>query len=254
MKQSLVGYSVLGAVAFLLFLLWLAPAGLVTEQISTHLPGFTVQHAAGTAVNGMAADLRWRAGQIDQLHWRWHPWRLLTGRLAFGLRAEDPQIKLLTDAALSWNRQLHFRGLTGQLAVAEASKWAGLPDVPLVGTADLRLDTLTFDAAGYPIAAHGLIQLSQLRIDWGQTLPLGDYLIQLDTPSAAGIEAKLSDNNAALQLTGTLRLLPNGQYQLTGQAAIRDPNNHSLHQAMNVLGPPDSNGHWSLNFSGALPW
>jgi len=55
-----------------------------------------------------------------------------------------------------------------------------------------------------------------------------------------------------LVLDGTLGLLPDGRYRFDGQAAVRDAANQSLRQAMSLLGPPGSDGRWTLNFSGAL--
>ena len=66
-------YGLLGLGAFLLFLLLLAPASLITDRISARLPGFTAQTVEGTATDGIMQGLQWRGARIEKLGWDWRP-------------------------------------------------------------------------------------------------------------------------------------------------------------------------------------
>lgn len=251
--KALWGYSALGIVAFLVFLLLLAPATLVADQIGSRLAGFTVRGVEGRAIAGALSSVRWRDLSIGRLTWRWRPLALLEGRLGINLQTEDPEIKLAGNAALGLNRQITLGDLTGRLPLNRVSNLAAVGSLPLEGMVVLDLRNLALDATGRPTAAQGTIRLLNLRVNLGQPLPLGDYELRLDSAGSEGMQGKIKDINAPLVLEGTLSLQPDGRYRFTGQAMVRDPNNQVLRQAMSLLGPPGADGRWPLNFSGALP-
>ncbi|MER2527836.1 MAG: type II secretion system protein N [Candidatus Competibacter denitrificans] len=251
--KPLWGYSALGIVAFLVFLLLLAPATLVADQIGSRLAGFTVRGVEGRAIAGALSSVRWRDLSINRLTWRWRPLALLEGRLGINLQTEDPEIKLTGNAALGLNRQITLGDLAGRLPLNRVSNLAAAGNLPLEGMVVLDLRNLALDATGRPTAAQGTIRLLNLRVNLGQPLPLGDYELRLDSAGSEGMQGKIKDINAPLVLEGTLSLQPDGRYRFTGQAMVRDPNNQALRQAMSLLGPPGADGRWPLNFSGALP-
>ena len=67
-----------------------------------------------------------------------------------------------------------------------------------------------------------------------------------------GVQGTIKDHEGPLTLNGTLHWAPDGRYRFNGQAAVRDVGNQPLRQAMNLLGPPGSDGRWALSFSGVL--
>lgn len=250
--KRILGYSLLGLVAFLLFLLLLAPATLLTDQIGARLVGFSVQGVEGTATDGSMLGARWRGARIERLTWRWRPLALFAGRLEFNLKTDDPEVKLTGNAAIGLNRRIGFRDLAGRLPLARLGNLAGSAKPPLEGIAEFDLQDLDLGPTGRPLAAWGVVRLLNLRVALGQPLSLGDYVVQLDSAGADGVQGKIKDNNAPLALEGTLSLLPDGRYRFAGQAAIRDAGNQALRQAMSLLGPPGGDGRWALNFSGVL--
>ena len=251
MKRAL-GYGLLGLAAFLLFLLLRVPANLVTGQVGTRLSDFSVQDVEGTATEGTMLGARWRGARIERLTWRWRPLALLTGRLEFSLQVDDPEIKLTGNAALGLNRKVRFRDLTGRLPLARLGSLTGAASPPLQGIAEFTLRELDVNAAGRPLAAYGVVQLLNLRTTLGQPLNVGDFVVQLDSAGAEGIQGTIKDDKGPLALAGTLSLSPDGRYRFDGQAGIRDAGNQALRQALNLLGPPGGDGRWTLKFSGVL--
>lgn len=92
--KRLLGYGLLGVLAFVLFLLVLAPATLVTDRLAERLPGFSAQTVEGLATEGSARGVQWRGVRIERLTWNWQALTLLTGWLEFRLYAEDPESQL----------------------------------------------------------------------------------------------------------------------------------------------------------------
>ena len=254
--KGLLGYSLLGLLAFLLSLLVLMPATVITTALSARLSGFSAQTVEGRAADGAMRGVRWRGMRVDRLVWRWQPLTLLGGGLEFGLNADAPEINVATSASVGLDRQLRLRDLNGRLPLARLGALAGQPKLPLQGLVEfnlreLRLNT-TGDAAGLPISAEGVVYLRDLRAKLGQTLNLGDFTLSLTPAQPAGVHGVLKDNGGPLTLEGTLNLAPDGRYRFNGQAALREAGNQPLRQAMSLLGPPGGDGRWALGFSGVL--
>ena len=247
-------YGLLGLGAFLLFLLLLAPASLITDRISARLPGFTVQTVEGTATDGIMQGLQWRGARIEKLGWDWRPLALATGRLGFRLDADDPDFKLTGHAAIGWDRQWRFQDLAGRALLDKLYALAGQPKLPLQGVVELNVRELRLNAAGRPTTANGVVHLRNLRTTLSQPLMLGDFVVEATPADPSGIQGKIQDDNGPLTLAGTFSLLPDGRYRFSGQAAVRDAGNQALRQTLNLLGPPDGKGRWTLNFSGILAW
>ncbi len=247
-------YALLGLGAFLLFLLVLAPATLITDRIGARFPGFTVQTVAGTLTQGIMHGLQWRGTRIEKLSWNWQPLGLATGRLGFRLEVADPQIKLTGYAAMGWDRQWRFQEVTGSTPLDALYALAGQPKLPLQGMVEWHLRELRLNAAGRPTALNGLIHLLNVRTTLSQPLALGDVVIEASPTAVDGIQGQVQDRNGPLALQGTFSLLPDGRYRFNGQVAVRDAGNPSLRQTLALLGPPDSNGRWPLDLSGILAW
>lgn len=250
--KRILGYGSLGLLAFLLFLLLLAPATLVTDRLGERLSGFSVGKVEGTVTEGSLADLRWRGVRIERLNWDWRPLALFTGWLEFKLDAGDPEAKLTGSAGFGWGRRWRFQDLTGRLPITKLATLAGQPRLPLQGIVEFSLRDLYLDAAGQPQSANGPVRLLNLRATLGQPLNLGDFLVQLTAANPAGVRGTIRDSGGPLALEGGFNLAPDGRYRFTGQAAVRDPGNRALLQAMNLLGQAGGDGRWPLSFSGVL--
>lgn len=251
MKRFL-GYGLLGLLAFLLFLLLRAPAGLVVGLFDERLPGLNVQAVDGTVLNGSAWGVSWRDTPIGKLNWNWRPFALLSGWLEFRLDTDDPDAKLMGNVAIRWDRQLRFRDFSGRLPLAKLSELAGQPTPPLRGVVEFDLRELKLNTAGLPQSAAGVVHLLNLHIMLGQPLNLGDFVVQLSPATPEGFQGVIKDNNAPLDLAGILNVSPDRRYRFSGSAAVRDAGNQALRQMLNLLGPPGGDGRWKLDFSGTL--
>lgn len=254
--KRLLGYGLLGVLAFVLFLLLLAPATLVTDRLAERLPGFSAQTVEGSATEGSARGVQWRGIRIERLTWNWQALALPTGWLEFRLDADDPesQSNVSGNVAVNPGRRLRGHDLMGQLPIARLAALMGLSKLPLQGVVKFSLRELVLNAEGRPQTADGIIYLLNARTTLGQPLNLGDFTVHLTPATPESIQGIVKDNDGPLALAGTLNLSPDGRYRFTGQAAVRDASNPALRQVLDLLGPPGSDGRWALNFSGVLPW
>lgn len=251
--KRILGYGLLGLLTLLLLGVLLTPARLIVDQLKHHLPNISVQAVDGTAIAGSAQELRWRSARLERMTWDWQPLALLHGWLEFKVDTSDSAVKLLGNVAVGWQRQWRFQDLVGRLSIAQAGALLGKAPPPLNGIIEFHLGDLHLNAAGQPQTAHGVVRLRQLRVLLGQPLDLGDFALRLTPSNPVGIQGTIQDSGGPLVLTGVFNLLPDGRYHVAGQAAVRDPGNRALAQAMGrALGPPGDNGHWPLNFTSAL--
>lgn len=251
MKRFL-GYGLLGALAFLLSLLWLAPATLITDTLSARLPGFSAQRIEGRAVHGAAQGVHWRKAQIERLEWRWQPLALLNGTIGFRLKVADPDLQASVSAAINRERRWRLLDALGDLSLTRVSALAGFAQWPLQGRLEFNLRHLELNPVGLPLTAEGVVELRDVRITLKQPLNLGDFTVQLTPNSPEGVRATVKDRGGPLALDGTASLLPDGRYQFSGSVALRNADDPALRQALGLLGPPGSDGRHALNFSGVL--
>jgi hypothetical protein len=245
-------YGLLGVLAFLGFLWLQAPATLATDLLTRQLPDFSVRSVAGLATDGSAQGLRWRGVYVERAAWSWRPQALVGGRLEFKLDVEDPEVKLTGSVAVTLARRVRFRDLNGRLPLATLIALTGRAQLPGQGGVEFSLRELRLNAAGQPQAAEGTVALSNVRATLGQPLHVGDFVAQLRPAEPNGIQGTIQDNGGPLALDGMLNLAPDGGYRFSGRATVRDASDQALRQAMNLLGPVDDNGYWTVNFSGTL--
>ncbi|MCP5158533.1 MAG: type II secretion system protein N [Gammaproteobacteria bacterium] len=250
--NSVLRYGLLGLLAFLLSLLGLAPATLITEQLAERWPSFSVQAVEGAAIDGSARGVSWRGVQIDRLQWNWRPLALLTGWLEFRLQIDDPETGLSGNTAIDASRRIRFQELVGQTLLTELIGLAGQSKLPLQGIVAFNLPDFRLTPNRQPLSASGTVHVKELRLTLRQPLTLGDFTAQMNAADPEGIQGFIKDDHGPLMLEGAFSLLPDGRYRFNGQAAVRDADNRALRQAMNLLGPPDNNGRWTLSFSGVL--
>src|SRR5690606_40005787 len=91
-KRRLLGLSLLGIVAWLIFILAMLPARFVLAQFGSLLPPDIRLHGVqGTLWNGTAQTLAWRGVSAGPLHWDVQAVALLTGHLQADINAKLPQ-------------------------------------------------------------------------------------------------------------------------------------------------------------------
>ena len=247
--KRLFGYGLLGLLAYAIFLVLLCPATLLTEWVSRQLPGCSVQNPQGSVFAGTAQGLRLPTTQLGSLSWQLRFLPLLKGRVGYYLTLTEPELHLSGTVTMGLDRQLHVVNLNGYLPLHKAVSLAGFAVPPLTGKLEVERLELWLDRGGRPHQAQGLLHVLNVHTSRGNSLPLGDFGIELQTRDPT-IVAAIQDQGGPLQFTGTLTLDPDGRYRFNGQAAVRDGRNRELYQALSFLGQPGGDGKWSFNFSG----
>lgn len=214
---------------------------LLPAQISCETP-------TGTIWRGACTQLRSGAVTLSGISWHIRPAGLLRGALAAELSSSDPKASGQASVELSAHQQLHIRALSAQLPLRN-----GLSTLPrdLDGTVQVSVDDATLDH-GELTALQGFVRVLQLRSE-SQSADLGSFELRFaPTPAGSPIQGSLHDLDGPLSVSGQLRLMRNGGYDLSGSVAARQNASPELVQALQLLGPADAQGRRMFSLAGSL--
>lgn len=203
---------------------------------------------AGSLWRGQCAALRVGNQLFGSVRWDIHALQLLRGRFGGDVSVEQPGIVA---------RGVAYAGATGALTLLDvkADLQLGLGSVErlapqLRGAVTLDLgrvllrDGWVRDLAG-TVSANGLRQLAP------QPMDLGSFLITFDAPPAADgrVVGRLQDRGGPLDVQGTLALLADPGYELTGSVAARPDAPPQIAEQIRFLGSPDASGRRAFSQS-----
>jgi general secretion pathway protein N len=226
----------LAIVVFVVTLLARLPAAalvpLLPAGVSCQMPGGTVWH-------GSCAQLRDGSFDLSGFSWRLHPAPLLQLRLSAELTSDDPRVAGHTQVEITRDGQIPLQG--------------GLALFPrgLAGTVQIAVDAARLQHEQL-LALQGSIRVLQLRSE-SQSADLGSFeLVFPPAPPGSPIEGQLRDLGGPLSVSGQLRLMGAGGYDLSGSVAAREQASPELLQALELLGPADPQGRRPFSLAGSL--
>lgn len=235
-----------GIVAYLVFLLAMSPAGYVVGWLHKRVPDLQLAGVRGSVWAGSAQDIAWQGQSWGLLHWRFDWAALFAGHLSFFLFLNAPDLALQARLAGNRNRLL-IEDMTGHLPVSLAAHWLPLPPGSVAGQINISMQRIVLINAR-PSAADGIIALTSLSLSWPQSAALGDYELKLQT-QGDGIHGRLLDTSGPLMVQGSLRVTPDGGYDLTGVVAARDSANAALNNLLQYL-PSNQDGKHTFDING----
>jgi hypothetical protein len=240
----------LAVALFALIVLARLPAGLVSTLLA---PTLLCESPSGTIWGGSCSVLRSDALTLSDVHWTTHPAGLLRGRLIVDLASQDPRAVGHTRLTAHINGELEFEGLEARLPLQDGLSlfppgWSGWLELA-IERASVRHEQLT--------ALRGHARLLQLQSAQLQAA-LGSF--ELDVAGPAGdasggtqpIVGALHDIEGPLSLQGQAQLTSDGAYELSGVLTPRSGASADLQQALQLLGPPDAQGHYPFTLAGTF--
>ncbi|MFQ6005378.1 MAG: type II secretion system protein N [Woeseia sp.] len=215
---------------------WFAPPQLKLAGISG-----SIWH--GTASQGSAGGI-----YLTDVAWHFKPLALLTGQLAFSTRSNPVSGFLDADIAVGIGGRVTMSDVAG--AVSLASLAAAFPLNGVEGDVTLRFEELVIDG-GFPVEATGTVGIANLISRYLSATTLGDYRAKLRTGDD-GISGTLEAVSGVLELDGTVRLMPDRNYQLLGEVAARPEAPAAIARQLEYLGSPNSRGRHEFRIEGQL--
>lgn len=252
MKRRVIGLSLLGIVAYLIFILVLLPARFVVAQLGGLLPSdVSLRDIQGTLWNGSVRAIEFQNMTAGPLHWDVQALAMLTGQLQADIETKLPQGFANFTLQVAPGGSLELSDVQLAMPLATAARLASQPAELLQGDLTLQLETLRIENQR-PVAASGSGILNNLHSSLLGDIALGSYQTDIRTADA-GITATATDQSGPLRLQAQASLSPQGGWQATGTIGVRDAGNTRLAGMLQYLGPADASGVHRFRFSGQLP-
>lgn len=236
----------LAALVFLVTLLARLPARLLLPLLPA---GTSCQAPTGTVWHGACGELRVPRLSLMAISWVVHPAALLRLQLAADVASDDPRAVARAAVVLSHGGRMQLHDVNAQLPLQN-----GLPGVfpsGLSGQLQVAIDAATLQR-GQLLALQGSVRVLQLRSE-SQAADLGSFeLLFPAAPEGAPIDGQLRDLGGPLAVSGELRLMREGGYDLSGYVAARPQASADVVQALQLLGPPDAQGRRMFSLAGSL--
>ncbi len=249
MRKQVIAYSLLGVLAYLLFLVWTFPADRAVALLRSQTPQLQMVGVTGTVWSGRATTLQYQGQRLSRFKWQFQPPALFKAQLAFAIAFDGEGRTGSADVGLRPDGSVVVENLAARLPMAELATQLGIP-ASLNGMVDIALAELT--------VANNVVQSAQGALHWREaaiTAPvaqkLGDFSAQISTETA-GIKVQIRDEGGPLQLEGTVRLINDGSYQFHAKAAVRDAQSVLLQQALQAAGRQEADGRVLLEYNGRL--
>ncbi len=245
-------FLLLGLAAYVVFLVVTFPAAYAYRLIEDRLEG-TVRLGGidGTVWSGSAQALKTDGLYLENIAWSIRFWPLLLGRLELELDSADKALKFSGYTGRTLGGTVYIRKLQGQTPVATLQAMTPYPVPALQGQlifGDLEIAL----SDGRLVKGAGNLLWEGATITVGSPLELGGFALELTTQDQ-DITGVLKDTGGPLQAEGTVKLTPEGSYQLKGKLTPRDGNGPLAQRLRMMLGAPGPAGDYEVNHTGQLP-
>lgn len=233
----------LGALAYVAFLVGTVPATLVAEQVARIAAGrVDVDRVEGSLWNGRAAvRVRSGAGELalDEVTWRFLPARLLAGEAAFAVQAKRTGFDASLVAARSPG-ETRLRDLKARGAAATFT-----PLFPLAAgwqpEGMVTVESDEFALAGNESRGAAKIEWREAALSLANARPLGSWKADL-TGKGEAIEVALATVKGPLRLAGKGTMKGKAPFVFEGTASADPGREKELEALLALIGPRRPDG------------
>lgn len=241
---------------------WALPAGalflvfLVLTLPARHVLGWAgggqlaAQGIEGTPWRGRVQQIAVQQTGVGPVVWQLRPAALLMGRLEYQLFVQSGAGGGELRAGRGLFGAPYVRAARLSLPAAELARQLRLNLVSLGGDFLVDIDTLRL-SGGWPGELAGAVRWQGARLVQPQRMALGDLRMQLEL-RGGNIVGVLGDDGGPLELGGEFTLGQDRRYRLEALLKPRAGAEQPLRDALQLLGNPDAQGRYRLQYSGAL--
>lgn len=215
---------------------WFAPAEL-------RLSGIT-----GSVWSGSAAEAKAGGAYIRNITWQFSPASLFTGKLGFKTTSRPASGRMQVVVALSAGGNVTLSDLRGNLPLDLLHP--ALQQAGIRGDLSLDFDTVVL-SNGVPVAADGIVTLSDFFVPDLSASQLGDYRAEFQT-NDENVVGSVEDVSGVLDVAGKINLRRNRSYSFVGLVAPTPMTPPSVVNQLRYLGSPNERGQHEFRFEGQL--
>lgn len=247
-RATVLRWALPAGALFLVFLVLTLPAGHVLGWVGGGQ--LAAQGVEGTPWRGRAQRLAVQQTSFGPVVWQLRPLRLLIGRLEYRLFVQSGA----GGGELRVGRGLfgapYVRGAQLSLPAADLARQLRLNLVSLGGDFLIDIDTLRLSGA-WPGELQGELRWQDARLVQPQRVGLGNLRMTLELRDG-NVVGILGDDGGPLELGGELAIGPDRNYRLDALLKPRAEADPQLRDSLAMLGSPDAQGRYRLQYSGAF--
>lgn len=235
--------------------------GLILQVPATHLyrfiqpdpqSGIGLLGPQGTLSEGRLAAVTARGRPLlNNLHWTFKPLWLLLGQRVFALNGQFGDTPMTTRLRISPFGTTSFSAFQADLPLERLLALSGKSFLPVEGQIHLGLDSVQFSGS----RLKTLVGSGQLRgFSWKLAKPaiqIGDF-DAVATTDGDTILINITSPSGAVEASGTVKLTPDGRYQIDLQYRARAQADAVLRNLIASVGTPDSLGWTHYRAQGQL--
>ena len=248
MKRVL-GLLLLALVAYAVLVVAKLPAAVAYQAARAYLPpAVQLYDLAGTVFSGHGRALVMGRVPLSRVRWRFHPWSLLSGMLAYQLKLESPAGPVRGRIGATVTRVLVIEDLEGILNLADFLRLAGEDEPKGNGWVKPDIAEIRRQPDGR-IAISGSVLFSDLVWLDGGRIELGRLVIEMDGEGPPW-KATLKDDGGPIRVAGEAEVSQGGGYRLSAVLAVREGSPPEVEQILELVGRGDSEGRHSIDLEG----
>lgn len=248
MKKPWTGYLALGLASYLVFLVATVPAKQAYGLLAPRLAPLALYDVEGTLWSGRAAAAIFRGLRLESVAWDMQLLPLLRGRTQAQLTFRTGDGDGSAQVGRRLDGALYLGEVVTKLPAAQVAPLLPANPVRVGGTLDIKLAELILDSDGVE-RVRGTVDWKGGTVLAPQPVTLGDFSVTF-ADTEQGVEAQFRDGGGPLEAKGTLRLTPDGGYELKGALAARNSAPPELNQALQFLGRPGPDGKIPVAYTG----
>ena len=209
---------------------------------------FAMSGIRGTVWRGNADAVGLSDIYLSDLHWRFKPMQLFTGKAAYSLEASPVSGFVEGNIGVSISGTLSVSDLTASLPLhmfAKAFNVRGLQ-----GNASVQFERVEL-RDGLPVAANGTVQVNDLIAPRLSRDSIGGYRADFFTQNN-GVAASIEDTDGVVDFAGSLQIKDDRSYQLLGQVVAKPEASAGLKKQLQYLPTSNEPGKRELRVEGTL--
>lgn len=251
MKKGLM-LALLGAAAFVIFLVITAPATLLASIVQRAAP-VELQGVSGSMWRGSAQRVVAPELALGPLNWRLHGWPLLLGKVRLNIEIPDgaPHLSGKAEITASVTKKLSLSDVDLQADAAWVLTQAALP-LAADGRFHLQIRSAELREGALP-RIEGQLEWRDARVVYPQTYTLGAYRMTLRHHPETDPEfllGEIKDIDSAFKIDGTLKVDRQGDYELTARLAAAPNAPQIFRDTLLFLGEPAADGSVQIERNG----
>ena len=244
-------YLITAALAYVTFLIYLAPAAPIFKSLISDNDKLSVSAITGSLWSGSAESLNINNHALKDVQWSFTAWRLLTGEISFDVHASYKNNPASGSLGISITGKRLLHDFTTSIKAFEAGKIADILIGELDGLINIQIDQASW-APGTVPEISGNIFWEKAAFIVAEKADLGDVSILFSKNDTSPLTANIENIPGHLNIKGNIVVNDEGHYKLGVSLIPTKGASRNLRNSLKLVAKPLPDGNFEINNAGEL--